>query len=90
MTQTVADQILSKLDSSLEQVVTSTGPVGGPHFRGHGFGFGAAHAADSGSDGSGSLPAAHRGTGRVCVTTREGVRQPTGGRPSRAGQCRHG
>jgi hypothetical protein len=38
ITQSVADQILSKLDSNLEQVVTNTGPKFRPHFRGGGFG----------------------------------------------------
>jgi hypothetical protein len=57
VTQTVADQILSRLDSGLERLVTSTGPPGGPHFRGHGFGRGMPPMPPAAPDGSGSLPA---------------------------------
>jgi len=58
VTQTVADQILSRLDSSLEQLVTSNRPAGGPHFRGHGFGGGMPPMPPATApDGSVSAPA---------------------------------
>jgi len=56
LTQSVADQILSKVDANLETLVTTTGKLGfGHHFRG-GFGAPPPQPDDSGSDGGFAPP----------------------------------